>query len=126
VTTGWRHGPSEEMGAASLPPTVAGEVAEVVAVPAHPGAARSGELYLEVRQLPDASRVLPVFSTVRKLVDALGQSQPWAVLPLERARQTAAAAGIELVALDPAVSPATWKWGPEDLGEFAQRRHRHE
>lgn len=94
----------------------------MVAVPAHPGAAGSGELFLEARRLPGDERVLPVFSTVRKLVDVLGQSQPWAVLPLERVREMAAAAGVGRLALDPVMSPGTWKWAPQDLDDFEQRR----
>jgi hypothetical protein len=98
----------------------------MVTVPAHPGAPGSGELFLEARKLPGNRRVLPVFSTVGKLVDALGQAQPWAMLPLERARQMATVAGIDVVALDPVMSPETWKWRPQDLDEFEQRRRSHE
>jgi hypothetical protein len=52
---------------ASVPPAVPEEARGMVAVPAHPGAPGSGELFLEARKLPDDRRVLPVFSTVGKL-----------------------------------------------------------
>jgi hypothetical protein len=110
----------------SLPPTVPEGARGMVTVPAHPGAPGSGELFLEARKLPGNRRVLPVFSTVGKLVDALGQALPWAMLPLERARQMATVAGIDVVALDPVMSPETWKWRPQDLDEFEQRRRSHE
>jgi hypothetical protein len=98
----------------------------MVVTPAHPGAPGSGEFFLEARQLAGNRRVLPVFSTVGKLVGALGRAQPWAMLPLERARQLASAAGIEVIALDPVMSPETWKWRPQDLDNFEQRRRSHE
>lgn len=56
----------------------------VVAVPAHPSAPGSGRLFLEARETPGLGRVLPVFSSVRRLVAALGPDQPWALLPLAR------------------------------------------
>jgi len=98
----------------------------MVAAPAHPGAPGSGEFFLEARQLPGNRRVLPVFSTVGKLVEALGEAQPWATLPLGRATQMAAEAGIDLVALDPVMGPETWKWDPHDLDKFERRRGPHE
>jgi hypothetical protein len=110
----------------SLPAAVPEGTPEMVVAPAHPGSPRSGELFIEARKLPGNGRVLPVFSTVSKLVDALGHAQPWAMLPLERARQMATAAGIDVIALDPVMSPETWKWRPPDLAAFEQRRRSHE
>jgi hypothetical protein len=94
-----------------------------VAVPARPGAPGTDELLLEARDLPDG-RVLPVFSTVRALVAQLGEAQPWAVLPLGRARQLAAAAGVGRVALDPVVTPEAWRWNPRQVAEYGQGRAR--
>ena len=107
-------------------PAVPERAPEMVAAPAHPGAPGGGEFFLEARQLPGNRRVLPVFSTVGKLVEALGEAQPWATLPLERVRQLAAQAGIDVVALDPVMSAGTWKWDPQDLAKFEQRRRPHE
>lgn len=98
---------------------------EMVAVPACPGAPGSSELILEARVVQGGGRVLPVFSNVGKLVETLGQSQPWAVLPLERALAFAGAAGVEDVALDPVLSPGAWQWGPGDLAGLEQRRQAH-
>jgi hypothetical protein len=94
----------------------------VVAVPAHPGAPGSGRLFLEARESPDVGKVLPVFSTVGRLVAALGLAQPWAVLPLERAREVAACAGVERIVLDPIVRPSAWRWAVRDLEDFDQAR----
>lgn len=125
MAAGSYNDPSYVLSSSLLPPTP-GEAPDIVAVPAHPGAPGSGELFMEARRLPGNRKVLPVFSTVGKLVDALGQLQPWAMLPLERARQMAVAAEIDVVALDPVMSPETWKWRPQDLGVFEQRRQWHE
>ena len=96
--------------------------AGMIAAPARPGPPGSGELILEARVVPGGGRVLPVFSSVGKLAGALGQWQPWAVLPLERARALAGAAGVEEVVLDPVLSPQAWKWSPADLASLEQRR----
>jgi hypothetical protein len=116
----------QPLGSASLPSAVAGEAPEMVAVPAHPGTPGSGELFLEVRQVPGVGRVLPVFSTVGRLVDAMGQLQPWAALRFQRARMMAEEAGVDLVALDPVMSPEAWKWRPQNLSDFEQWRRSHE
>ena len=118
--------PRQVIGVAPLPPATADADLEIVTAPAHPGSPGSGELFLEARRLPDNRGVLPVFSTVAKLVDALGQVQPWVMLPLEQARQIARAAGIDVVALDPVMSPDTWKWEPKNLSDFEQWRRSHE
>jgi len=90
-----------------------------VVVPAHPGAGE--QLIFEARQEP-GGLVLPAFSSVRALVAALGDSQPWAVVPLAVIMSAADAAGVSLVALDPAVSDAAWRWEPVDLGGFSWRQ----
>lgn len=94
----------------------------LVAVPAHPGGAGTGRLFLEAREPPRGGRVLPVFSSVRRLVAALGPAQPWAVLPLDRARDMATAAVVERIVLDPVVSPGAWRWTGRDLEDFGQAR----
>lgn len=87
-----------------------------VAVPARPGTPGTDELILEARDLP-SGKTLPVFSTVRALVDQLGKAQPWAVLPLDRARKLAAASGVDQVALDPMVEPGAWRWQFQQVSE---------
>jgi hypothetical protein len=95
------------------------EQQSLVVVPAHPGA--GDQLVFEARRQPEGV-VLPVFSSVRFLVAALGQSQPWAVLPLARVMAAAAAASVDRVALDPEVSDEAWRWEPLDLGGFSWRQ----
>lgn len=89
---------------------------QMVVVPPHPGA--GGQLILEARRDGD-SLVLPVFSTVRALVDGLGQSQPWAIMPLPHVVQHAADGGIDRLILDPEVTDDAWRWEAQDLGGFS-------
>lgn len=88
----------------------------LVAVPAHPGA--GDQVIFEARRQADEV-VLPVFSSVRALVAALGESQPWAVLPLSTVRDSVAAGGADRVVIDPEVTDEAWRWEPQDLGGFA-------
>jgi hypothetical protein len=88
----------------------------LVVVPARPGA--GDELVVEARRQP-GGLVLPVFSSVRVLVAALGHSQPWAVLPLARVLDAASAARVDRVVLDPEVGGDAWRWQPLDLGGFS-------
>ncbi len=84
----------------------------LVAVPAHPGPS-PGELVLEARRQPRGV-VLPVFSSVRVLVSALGESQAWAIMPLGKVGELAAAADVDVdeIALDPDISADAWRWQP--------------
>ena len=88
-------------------------------VPAHRGA--DDQLIFEARRQP-GGLVLPVFSSVRVLVAALGESQPWAVLPLGSVTDAATAAKVDQVVLDPEVSDDAWRWEPPDLGGFSWRQ----
>lgn len=89
---------------------------QMVVVPSHPGA--GGQLILEARRDGD-DLVLPAFSSVRALVAGLGQSQPWAVMPLPQVVQHAAAGGIDKLILDPEVTDDAWRWKPADLNGFS-------
>jgi len=95
------------------------ELGSLVAVPAHPGAC--GQLVFEARWQP-GGLVLPVFSSVRSLVTALGHSQPWAVLPLAQVMEAATASRVSRVVRDPEVSDDAWRWEPMDLGGFSWRQ----
>jgi hypothetical protein len=98
-----------------------GSLPEIVFVPARPDA-RPGcepEVIFEVREVSDGGRALPVFTTVERLVSALGPRQPWIALPLREVEQIMAGAGVHRVALDPDAEPGAWRWqasGIEALG----------
>jgi hypothetical protein len=87
---------------------------EIVIVPAHPDPGGT-EVSLEVREGPAGMNVLPVFSSVRMLVAAFGEAQPWLAMPLLRVRELAAEGGVFEVLLDPAVLPGAWHWSFQDL-----------
>ncbi|HEX5121372.1 MAG TPA: SAV_915 family protein [Pseudonocardiaceae bacterium] len=72
-------------------------------VPAHP-VTRHGarEVGLELRRSPDGRPAVPAFSTLSKLVSALGTAQPWVLMPLRAARAPIRPAGADEVILDPA------------------------
>jgi hypothetical protein len=91
----------------------------LVAVPAHPGA--GDQVIFEARRQSDGL-VLPVLSSVGVLVAALGESQPWAILPLAKVIDAAAEATVERVVLDPEVNYEAWPWEPLDLGGFSWRQ----
>ena len=89
---------------------------QMVAVPAHPGA--GSQLMLEARRLPEGM-VLPMFSSVRLLIDALGQYQPWAIVSLAKVTDLAASLGVDHLILDPEIADDAWRWEPDDLGGFS-------
>lgn len=91
----------------------------LVAVPAHPGP-DPGELVLEARRQPQGV-VLPVFSSVRVLVNALGRSQPWAVMLLSKVGDLAAAADVDEIAFDPEISADAWQWQPFEVSALTWR-----
>jgi hypothetical protein len=93
---------------------------DLVIAPAHP-ACESTEIVFEVRPATDGSGdALPVFSSVRQLVETFGPAQPWVALPLIKARELAAAGGIPQVVLDPVVPPGAWRWHYSDLEALAR------
>jgi hypothetical protein len=102
--------------AANLPGNEEFGLPEIVVVPAHPVPHR--EIEFETREDPGGGApVLPVFSTVRRLVQALGPDQPWVAMPLATVRELAASAGLREVRLDPSADPGAWRW---DGGELAR------
>lgn len=88
----------------------------MVAVPAHPGA--FSQLILEARRLSEGL-VLPMFSSVRLLIDALGRYQPWAIVPLSKVAEMASARGVDQLLLDPEIADDVWRWEADDLGGFS-------
>jgi SseB protein N-terminal domain len=94
----------------------------IVYVPAH------AEVYegakkpaFEVRPRADGTQELPVFSSLERLVQALGRYQPWVALPLPELQRAASAVGVDRLTLDPADPPGTWRWSREKLGELGRK-----
>jgi hypothetical protein len=100
------------------------DVPEIVIAPARrdvrPG--HNGDVVFEVRELPDGGRVMPVFTTVRRLVAALGPHQPWVALPLRKVQEIMGGAGVYSVVLDPQAHPRAWRWQASDLRALGRMR----
>ena len=111
--------PSEEHAPQSAaPPQRDGEL-EVVLVPAHPVV--SGEAVdvgFETRLLSSGQPALMAFTTLDKLVQALGDQQPWIAVPAARIVGAARTAGFPLV-LDPIVDPGAPRWTNEGIQQLA-------
>ena len=97
---------------------------EIVIAPARrdvrPG--RNGDVIFEVRELPGGGRVMPVFTTARRLVAALGPHQPWVALPLRNMQQIMGSAGVYSVVLDPRAHSGAWQWQAGDLEALGRTR----
>jgi hypothetical protein len=101
------------------------ELPEFVFAPARPqllGGRK--DVVFEVRQLADGSPVLPVFTSVQRLVAALGEAQPWACLPLREVRALMGLSQVPQVLIDPGVDPGAWRWQQADLEAYASSLHR--
>jgi len=84
---------------------------ELVFVPARPQVSGdSRNVAYETRTLADGTVALPVYSTVTKLVAALGHYQPWMCLPLQTVRADMGKAGVHQVAVDAQVDTSAWRW----------------
>ena len=98
---------------ASQPPF---EDAEIVYVPAHPvDAGRGKDVAFETRRTDGGAQVAVAFSSVARLVESLGDAQPWLAMPLGRLRQVMGSSGVAEVAIDPAVPAGAWRWMPDAL-----------
>ena len=101
----------------------AGGLPEIVFAPARPDVrpGHDADVIFEVRQVSGGGRALPVFTTVERLVAALGHEQPWVALPLRNIQQIMGASSVQSIVLDPGAEPGTWQWQASDI-ESLQRR----
>ena len=97
---------------------------EIVIAPARrdvrPG--RSGDVIFEVRELPGGGRVMPVFTTARRLAAALGPYQPWVALPWRNMQQIMGGVGVYSIVLDPQACPGARRWQAGDLRALERMR----
>lgn len=59
--------------------------------------------------------MLPVFTTVDRLVSTLGPYQPWVYMPLRAARAIVNVAGVHDVVLDPSGASTDSLWTRSDI-----------
>lgn len=98
------------------------DLPEIVFVPAHPDV-RPGheeEAVFEVRELAGGGRALPAFTTLPRLVAALGREQPWVGLPLRNIQAIMGSVQVEHIVLDPGAEPGTWRWQVSDIEALAE------
>jgi len=101
-----------------------GSLPEIVIAPARPDIrpGHDGDAIFEVRELSGGGRALPVFTTVKRLVAALGPDQPWVALPLRNIQAIMGGAGVDRVVIDPQVQPGAWRWHASDLQALERRQ----
>ena len=93
---------------------------ELVFAPARPQVSGHGrDVAYETRTLPDGTVALPVYSTVTKLVAALGHYQPWMCVPLRTVQADMEQAGVHQVVVDAEVDTSAWRWQEGGLRTLA-------
>ena len=94
----------------------AGGPRQIVIAPARPDIrpGHDDDVIFEVRELSGGGRALPVFTTVKRLVAALGPEQPWVALPLRNVQAIMGGAGVDTVVIDPQAQPGAWRWQASD------------
>jgi hypothetical protein len=97
----------------------------VVYVPAHP--ITSGgrkDVGFEIRELETGEKAAIAFTSLPRLVEALGNSQPWLAMSMVRLLDVMGSRGVARVAVDPTVPPKAWRWKPEDVSGMTKGRKR--
>ncbi|MFJ9819157.1 SAV_915 family protein [Streptomyces sp. NPDC101151] len=104
-----------------------------VFVPAHPRSveatgrdgcpARVPFLVLELFEHPSHGTVAFAFSTPGRLVDALGEAQPWVAGSIGPLAEGVREQGVTIL-LDPHVAPGEQNWQPADLAAYAREVRR--
>lgn len=102
----------------------AGGLPEIVFAPARPDVrpGHHADVVFEVRRLSDGGRALPVFTTIRQLVSALGPQQPWVELPLRNIQRIMGGAGVDRIVIDPDAEPGAWRWQASDIEALERRQ----
>jgi hypothetical protein len=94
----------------------------LVYVPARPGDTESGRnVGFETRQQPNGTLVVPAYSSVTGLVEALGRCQPWVCVQLAQLVEALDGGRVARVLLDPPVEPGAWRWTQADLARSARQ-----
>lgn len=97
----------------------------LVYVPARPGDTEvGGRVGFEMRQQPDGTLVVPSYSSVTGLVEALGRYQPWVCVQLTQLLEALDGGRVARVLLDPPVEPGARRWTQADLARSAGQRDR--
>lgn len=94
---------------------------QVVFVPAHPGTdGRESTVRFELRKMSDGRPAMLAFTSAERLVEGLGEVQPWLSMNMDRLRTLTAVIGIDTICVDPQVKPGTGRWTEDDLKSFLE------
>lgn len=97
-----------------------------VYVPTHPSRPTEGDgprqVQFELRQLPDGTGGLPVFTEPELLVAQLGEFQPWEKIPVLELLIQVSAAKISVV-VNPVVQQDVERWAAADLEDWRKENH---
>jgi hypothetical protein len=92
---------------------------DLVFVPAHPRVKAAGsDVVFEVRVLESGKAAGIAFTSMRELVEALGEAQPWVAIPIGRFRELMGGAGVGDIVINPSVPQDAVRWKPDDVQEF--------
>jgi hypothetical protein len=98
---------------------------DILYVPAHPiTTGGRKDVGFELRQLESGEKAAIAFTSLPRLVEALGNSQPWLAMPMARLRDLMGSRGVAQVAVDPTVPSGAWRWNADDVRGMSQRRKR--
>jgi hypothetical protein len=74
---------------------------------------------LEVRQLADGRYGCTAYSTVERLVEALGMYQPWVAISARELVGFLDRVGVERLYVDTPLPDEAWRWQPGQAAELA-------
>lgn len=100
----------------------------LVYVPACPSQAEGGgNVAFETRKQPDGTLLLPAYSSLTGLVEALGRYQPWVCVQLTQLAEALDGESETRLLVDPPVEPGGRRWTQADLvrsaGQTGQARN---
>ncbi|MGW3177475.1 SAV_915 family protein [Streptomyces sp. NPDC001153] len=73
----------------------------------------------ELFSRPSHGTVAVAFTTLEKLVEALGESQPWVATSIGPLSEGVREQGVDVL-LDPRIVPGHPNWQPDDLAAYVQ------
>lgn len=101
---------------------LAGSVPGQVYVPAYPNTEGGRQdIAFELRSSAAGDVVAVAFSSLTKLVEAMGHYQPWAAVPLDKFRTLVGALGVREVLVDPQIDSSLRRIDAQRMRQFIGR-----
>jgi hypothetical protein len=87
----------------------------------HPqGGGGRAEIAFETCVLESADHAAMAFTSIQRLIEALGPMQPWIAVPLGRVRNLLGAAGLSQIAVDPTLPADARRWRQDDVRRLVE------